>query len=116
MPRQTNKPDAGKNFFETAIISDTGNAGEYHSLNFNDGSVLYFTTPIKQDFTSILIDNIGTGKIKICFNFPNVVPDATSTWAKTLESKDSIFIENDTYHLGIFYITSSTVEIVLKSI
>jgi hypothetical protein len=98
---------------KTYIINDTGLAGEYHSLNLTDGSIKYFKAPIAHTFTSILVDNIGTGSVKISFNAPFFIIDSTTTNAKTLKPNDTLSISDNIEHIGIYYIANSTIEFIL---
>ena len=100
---------------EFAIIPFSGNAGEYLNINFMDGSVQYFDTALKQAFDYVLVDNIGEGQIRVMHNrlYDDLINPAVG--AKTLKASDSIYIEEEVKSLRIYFIESSTIELVLKT-
>ncbi len=96
----------------TMLYSITSTTGSYEVLNFTDGSISYFNTSIKQKFDNVLIDNIGEGDIRIAFR-PGLDLTSSITGAKTLVSKDSLYIQDSIVHITIYFITTSTVELIL---
>jgi hypothetical protein len=103
-------------FLTMALLTVSGvSPGDYSDVSLNDGSINYFGITIKQTFQYVLIDNIGTGNIRICYNKPGYNLSTSVIGSKTLKSGDSLYIEEEIWHLRIYYITPSTVEFVLKS-
>lgn len=94
------------------LYSVTSSTGSYVQLNFPDGSLSYFDSPIKQEFDNVLIDNIGDGDIRVAFR-PGLVLTSSITGAKTLVSKDSLYIQESIIHITFYFIQSSTVELIL---
>jgi|SRR5271157_76270 len=97
------------------LIPLTYSAGVNHHTNFQDGSINYFGTNLKQTFRYVLVDNIGTGKIRISYNRPDMGITTPVIGSKTLSSLDSIYLEEDIWDITIYFIEASTVEIVAKA-
>lgn len=97
------------------LVSGPGVACTYADFNFRDGSIDYFNTHIKQSFNYTLIDNIGTGSIRVCYNRPGYDLSTSVTGSKTLRSLDSLYLDEDIWHIRIYYIEASTVELVLMA-
>lgn len=95
------------------LVSDSGSAGVYEEFNFKDGSIQYFDAALKQSFQYTLIDNLGTGSIRVCYNRPGYDLTSSVIGAKTLRSLDSIYLDEDIWNIRIYYIEPSTVELVL---
>ncbi|HRZ18953.1 MAG TPA: hypothetical protein P5136_02760 [Methanofastidiosum sp.] len=89
--------------------------GTYTDLTFNDGSIDYFGTTLKQSFKYTLIDVVGGGSVRVCYNKPGYILSQPIKGAKTLNSGDSLYIEEDVWHVRIYFIGPSTVELILKS-
>jgi hypothetical protein len=98
--------------FSNVLYSITSSTGSYVSLNFDNASLQYFDSPIKQEFDNVLIDNIGNGDIRISLR-PGLILTSSITGAKTLVSKDSLYIQESITHITIYFIGTSTVELIL---
>jgi len=94
------------------LYSVTSSTGSYVSLNFDNASLDYFDSPIKQEFDNILIDNIGSGDIRFSLK-PGLDLTSSIVGAKTLISKDSIYIQEHVTHITFYFISTSTIELVL---
>jgi hypothetical protein len=97
------------------LVSSSGMAGNYADFNLRDGSINYFGFPLRQSFQYNLIDNIGIGYVRICYNRPDYNLSLSILGSKTLGPGDALYIEEDMWHIRIYYISPSTVELVLKS-
>ena len=97
------------------LISSSGVAGIYNDFNFKDGSIDYFGIKVKQAFKYTLIDNIGTGYIRICYNRPEYDLTKQVIGTKMLKSGDTLYIDENVWNIRIYYITPSSVELILKS-
>jgi hypothetical protein len=97
------------------LVTSSGIPGTYSDFNLKDGSINYFNNYLKQTFQYTLIDNIGTGRIRICYNKPYYDISSSKMGSKMLRSLDSIYLEEDIWHIRIYYIDPSAVEIVLTS-
>lgn len=98
---------------QTILLSTTGTSTGVYEYNFLDGSITYFERNIKQSFEYVLIDNIGTGSIRICFNKLGLNMSSPVNGAKTLKGGDTLYIQDSIRNVGIYFIESSTVELVL---
>lgn len=94
------------------FYSVTSSTGSYVHLDFPNGSLSYFDSPIKQEFDNVLIDNVGTGDIRFSLK-PGLVLTSSIIGAKTLIAKDSLYIQEHVTHLTLYFISSSIVELVL---
>lgn len=94
------------------LYSVTSSTGSYVSLNFDNGSLDYFDSPIKQEFDNVLIDNIGTGDVRVSLR-PNLVLTSSIIGAKTLSSRDSLYIQESIKHITLYFIQDSTIELIL---
>jgi len=52
----------------TVFLAQTGTTTEKYDFNFLSGGINYFDRELKQSFEYVLVDNIGTGSIRIAFN------------------------------------------------
>ena len=82
-------------------------------LDFTDGSITYFDRDIKQSFEYVMIDNIGSGQVRISFNRPGMTLVNPINGAKTLKSGDILHLQNSIRNLSIYFIGSSTIELIL---
>jgi len=99
----------------TILLSCENVAGSYISYDFINGSLRYLGKKIKNSFDYIIIDNIGIGKIRIAYNQPSLLLSSSIDGSKTLKSGDIFYIEDTIWHINIYFIEDSNVEIVLKS-
>ena len=97
------------------LLAYTGSAGTTKEYNFIDGSVRYYERILKNSFDFTMIDNIGTGSIRITYDRPALEINDYIDGAKTLRPGDSMYLEDEIWHLKIYFIQDSTVEVVLKS-
>ena len=97
------------------LVSSSGIANAYEDFDFMDGSIDYFGFTIKQSFQFTLIDNIGKGYVRVCYNNPGYNLTASIKGSKTLSPGDTFYVEEDVWHIRLYYISSSAVELVLKS-
>lgn len=97
------------------LLSVSGTAGQTIGYNFKDKSIRYFEYVLDQSFTYTLVDNIGTGSIRISYNRPSLEISTSTDGSKTLKAGDSIYIEESIWHINIYYIENSTVELILKN-
>lgn len=95
----------------TLLYTVSGESGEYRDITFTNGSIIYFDVPIKQTFSNILLDNIGLGSIRFSFR-PGLDLTSPVIGGKTLQSKDSITIQDYIEFLRIYFISTSTIEII----
>jgi|MudIll2142460700_1097286.scaffolds.fasta_scaffold19223_3 hypothetical protein len=105
MPRPTNlnKP---------IFLSATKSGGETATFNFLDGSVSYFGNPIKKSIYHLLVDNLGIGNVRMSIR-SGLDLSSSITGAKTIKAGQSIYINDDIDYLEIYFLTSSTVELVI---
>ena len=115
MGRRVQDISPNDRLFATAILARSGPAKTYLDLNLLDGSILYLGNPVTQDFKYILVDNIGAGSIRVTYNRPSDDLSSLIDGAKTLFTLNSMYIEDKVWHLRIYFITSSQVEIVMIS-
>jgi len=116
MPYPSQSPSSSNSLVSLALlVPATGLAGTYADFNFEDGTINYLGVLLRQTFQYTLIDNRGAGSIRICYNRPGYSLTTGVAGSKTLGSGDSIYIEEDVWHVRIYYITPSVVELVLKS-
>ena len=99
----------------TVLLAYSGTAGETKEYTFTDGSIRYFDTSLRNSFAYVMIDNFGTGLIRISYNQPARTITDYVDGAKTLKAGDSFYIEESIWYIKIYFIGSSTVELVLKS-
>lgn len=97
------------------FLSHVGSIDETMNFTFTDGSIRYFERIIKNAFDYTLVDNVGTGKIRVSYNRPNLNITEYSNGAKTLKAGDSIYIEDEVWNIKILFLESSIIELVLKS-
>ena len=97
------------------LLAHTGVAGTTKEYNFIDGSIVYYEIVLKNSFDFSMVDNIGAGQIRITYNRPSLEIADYINGAKTLLSGDSMYLEDAMWHLKLYFIQDSTVEIVLKS-
>jgi len=97
------------------LVSSSGTATTYSDFNTKDGSIDYFGTHLRQAFDYTLIDNLGGGLIRVCYNKPEYDLTNYAIGAKTLKAGDALYIEEEVWHLRIYYIVPSIVELVFKS-
>ena len=97
------------------LLSYTGIADETKEYNFVDGSITYFEFVLKNAFDYVLVDNIGSGLVRVSYN--RLALDITNytNGAKTLKSNDSLYMEETVWNIKLFFVQSSTIEIILKS-
>lgn len=116
MPRPIDKySNPRDDYFKLSLLYDIGTAGIAKLLRFDDGSINYLGAFLKQNFMYLLIDNIGTGSIRISFNKPTLDISSSKNGAKTLKAGDSLYIEDDVWCVNIYYIENSEVELVLRN-
>ena len=107
------------NLVEEVLLVYSGNEGDYVTLNFMDKSIEYRGTFLCQAFTYVLIDNNGSGgdsgKIRITYN--DIWSDLSSPaqGTKTLLGNDSIFLEEEILSIRIYFIETSSIELILKA-
>lgn len=99
----------------TVFLAQTGLAAEKYDFNFLDGSIDYFDRELRQSFEYVLIDNIGTGTIRIAFNRLGMTLTSSVNGAKTLKANDSLYIQDSIQSLSIYFLENSTVELILIS-
>jgi hypothetical protein len=99
----------------TVILYYSGTAGETKQFNFLDGSITYYEKILRNSFSYTLIDNIGTGSIRVSYNRPTLDISNYVNGAKTLKTQDTFYIEEEISYLTIYFIQNSNIEIVLKS-
>jgi len=115
MGRQTQNTGPAEVMPTAIFLVNVASAGVTKEYNFINGSVKYFEKKLKNSFDYTLIDNIGSGSVRISYNRPSLNITGYVNGAKTLKSGDSIYIEEPVWYLKIYYIENSTVELVLKS-
>lgn len=99
----------------TVFLAQTGAAAETFEFNFLDGSIYYFDRDLKQSFEYVLVDNIGTGSIRLAFNRLGMTLTSSINGAKTLRSGDSLYIQDSIQNLSLYFIESSAIELILIS-
>ena len=114
MPKNNTLTSPPNSFLTAVFLADTNFADSYTKYNFLDGTFTYLGMNIKQEYNYFLIDNIGTGKIRFSVNRPDIDLSAPVYGAKTLKPGDAIYFEEDVWHISIYYIEDSSVEVVLK--
>lgn len=112
MPRATSPKES---ILSIVLLSGTVTAESYLDFNFLDGSINYFGNIIKQSFEYTLIDNVGSGSIRICYNKPEYNISSSVIGSKTLRSLDSLYVDEPIWHVRIYGIENSTVELICKS-
>ena len=100
------------NDVRTLLYAVTGTTGTYQAINFRGKSIVYFDIPIDQTYDHVLIDNIGTGDIRIALR-PGLVLTDPIIGAKTLKAGDSLYVSERIEHITIYFIQTSTVELIL---
>lgn len=108
-------PSSDNQIEKTLFLTDIGVVGDTNEYDFISGDIFYFKKNINQSFEHILIDNIGTGSIRIAFNKLGLEMVNPITGAKTLKAGDTFFVDNNIRQLSIYYIDDSIVELVLIS-
>ena len=109
-----NPPVADKSFSQVFLV-DVSSTGKVSTFDFLDHSIAYFDYQISQSFQYVLIDNRGKGDIRVSYNRPSIDMSSPVDGAKTIGSGESLYIEDDIWHLDIYYVGSSYTEIILKS-
>jgi len=100
----------------TIVLLATGGAvGSTVQYNLIDGSITYFERILRNSFSYTMIDNIGSGEIRVTYNRPSIDITNYTNGAKTLKAGDSLYVEENVWHIKIYFIQDSTVELVLKS-
>jgi hypothetical protein len=99
----------------TVLLYHIGTAGETKDYILTDGSITYFERKLRSSFEFALIDNLGTGSIRISYNRPALDLSNYTNGAKTLKTGDSFYIEEIITSLKIYFVQNSAIEIVLKS-
>ena len=99
----------------TIILVASGIAGEELNYNLIDGSIQYYEATLKNSFSFVLFDNIGTGLVRVSYNRPYIHLEDYVNGAKTMQSGDSFSIVDDVTFIKIYFIADSVVEMVLKS-
>lgn len=102
------------NLVKTILLAHTGTVGSTKTYTFNNNSLNYFNTRINQSFEYVLIDNIGTGRVRISF-IKGLTLSSPINGTKTLRSGDNIYIEDSISYVAIYFIEDSQVELVLIS-
>jgi hypothetical protein len=95
----------------TILYVVTTSTGQYSVVNFRDNSIEYFNKTINQTYEYVLIDNTGSGAIRISF-IPGLELTSPISGSKTLKAGESLYIEDSISLINIYFIESSTVEIV----
>lgn len=113
MPRQTSPKDLMQSF---VLLSISGNAGEYQNVNFIDGSYTYLGYKLQNAFEYILLDNIGSGLVRFTYNRPDYNITTSVDGSKSLKSLDTIYFDEEIWHVRIYFEEASTVEILCKSL
>lgn len=108
-------PNSDNQVQQTIFLTQDGTSTGFHEFNFMDGSINYFGKILKQSFEYVLIDNIGTGQIRVSFNRLGIDLSSPTNGAKTLRGGDTLFIQDSTRNISLYFIESSTVELVLIS-
>ena len=91
------------------FLACTEVAGAKKVYVFNNGSISYYQNPINQSFEHVLVDNIGTGKVRIAFNKLGLDLVNPMDGAKTLKSGDSLYINQCIDNITIYFVGSSSV-------
>jgi len=97
------------------LLAAMGSVGSIKEYNLIDGSITYFERTLRNSFSYTMIDNIGAGEIRVTYNRPALSINTYTNGAKTLKSGDSLYVEEDVWHIKIYFVQDSTVELVLKS-
>ena len=108
-------PIRNNQIVKTLFLTNTGVIGQTNEYNFISGNVTYFSKVINQSFEYILIDNVGEGHVRIAFNKLGLDLTNPTDGAKTLKPGDVLYINDSIRQLSIYYIETSTVEIMLMS-
>lgn len=93
------------------FIPVSGSAGETHTLNFADGSITYYGKKLTQSFSYVMIDNIGSGSVRVTLDLSGLDLTSSIAGAKTLLPRDTLHIEELVEIIEIYFIEASTVEI-----
>jgi hypothetical protein len=101
-----------ENMQERIVIPISGAAGTSQTLNFIDGSIRYYGKQLNHAFSYILIDNIGDGSIRVALDMPNIDMSTSVNGSKTLLSRDTMHIYDPISTISIYFVATSTVEIV----
>lgn len=115
MARAINTQTLSEKLPTTVILTHEGTGGQTKKYVFNDKSIRYFDKLLANSFDYVLFDNVGTGDIRISYNFPTLDITGYANGSKTLKAKDSFYIEDDIWCVNIYYIGDSATEIVLKT-
>jgi len=97
------------------LLTTSAAAGEVKSFKFTDGSIRYYERILKNSFLYVMIDNIGSGEIRVTYNRPELDLITYIDGSKTLKAGDSLYVEEEVWHVKIYFIQDSIVELVLKS-
>jgi len=109
-----NPPTADKTFSQVMLV-DVSSTGKVSNYDFLNHSITYFDYTISQSFQYVLIDNRGKGDIRVSYNRPSLDMSLPVDGAKTIGSGESLYIEDDTWYISIYYVGSAHTEIILKS-
>lgn len=115
MGRQSPQQGPSEKMPTLVLLATTGAAGTTKEYNFINGSIVYYERILKSAFSYTMIDNIGAGEIRVTYNRPALSLTTYIDGAKTLKSGDSLYVEEDVWHIKIYFVQDSTVELVLKS-
>ena len=99
----------------TIFLACSGLAGTTKEYTFTNSSIVYFENVIANSFDYLMLDNLGSGLIRISYNRPSLDITSYTNGAKTLKSGDSLYLEESIWFLKILFIEDSTVELIMKS-
>lgn len=105
----------GQELPTTVLLTTTGVAGETIDYIFTDGSIKYYESVLKNAFSYTMIDNLGSGMIRVSYNRPYLDTSDYIDGAKTLRTWDSLYIEEEISNIKIYFVEDSIVELILKS-
>jgi hypothetical protein len=106
-------PTSSNQIIKTVFLVDSGALGDTHEYDFLNDEISYFQKTIKQTFEYVLIDVTGENSVRISFNKPGMSLSSAVNGAKTLKSKDSLYIEDCVQQISIYYVGNSSVEMIL---
>lgn len=115
MGRQVQDLSPSEKMPTLTLLATSGMAGEIREFNFINGSITYYERVLRSAFSYTMIDNIGTGEIRVTYNRPALSLTTYINGSKTLKAGDSLYVEEDVWHIKIYFVQDSTVELVLKS-
>lgn len=106
-------PSSPNQVIGTLFLVQEGSATELHLLDFLEGGIEYYGKTIKQSFEYVLIDNIGSGEIRIAFNILGMDLSNPIKGAKTLRAGDSLYIQDSVRNVSLYFLQDSIVELVV---